>query len=85
MDFRLAGPIAQWQPHLSRARALGFSHVCLPPIFLPGPTGDVFLSSDVENVSPALGAPATVEKAVSAISALCRDHGLALLLDIRAR
>ena len=82
MDTRAAGELAHWLPHLARAQALGFDHLCVSPIFTSSPTGDIFLTSDVERASPLLGAHDTADEAVAAIAALCGAHGLTLLLDV---
>ena len=82
MDTRAAGALNQWPLHLARAQALGFDHVCIPPVFAVGETGNIFLTADVESTSPHLHPHRTADEAVAAIAALCRSHGLALLLDI---
>jgi starch synthase (maltosyl-transferring) len=82
MDARAAGELAHWLPHLARAQALGFDHLCVSPVFACGPTGDIFLTSDVERACPLLGAHDTADEAVAAIAALCGAHGLTLLLDV---
>jgi hypothetical protein len=82
MDTRAAGELAHWLPHLARAQALGFDHLCVSPVFECGPTGDIFLTSDVERASPLLGTYDTADEAVAAIAALCGAHGLTLLLDV---
>src|ERR1700738_2849115 len=79
MDTRVARELPKWRPHLARAQALGFDHLCIPPVFTPGPTGDIFLASDTERAAPFLGKEATADETVAAIAALCREHGLALL------
>jgi starch synthase (maltosyl-transferring) len=77
----LVGPLDRWGAHLERCRAMGFDHVAVSPLFAPGATGDVFLSSDIEAAHPVLGA-ATADHAVSQLAAACAAHGLALLLDV---
>ncbi len=82
LDTRVAGELPNWRSHLARAQALGFDHLCIPPVFASRPTGDIFLASDVERAASPLGPSATADEAVAAIAALARDHGLALLLDV---
>lgn len=82
MDGRLAGPIEAWRPHMARARALGFNYLCVSPIFAAGPSGDVFLTSDAETAAAYLGDTEGADGAAHALSALCRDHGLHLLIDV---
>ena len=82
LDSRLAGPVADWRPHLGRAQALGFDHLCIPPVFAPGPTGNVFLAADAEQAAPGFGKAVPVDKAVAVIVQMCREFGLTLLLDI---
>jgi starch synthase (maltosyl-transferring) len=75
------GAPPDWSPHITRAAALGFDHVCLGPIFEPAP-GDPFLVSDLDSADPRLGVAGSPENAVREIAALCRSHGLRLFLDI---
>jgi starch synthase (maltosyl-transferring) len=82
MDTRAAGELANWPAHLARVQALGFDHLCIPPVFACGPTGDIFLASDLERASPFLGAHGSADEAVAAIAAACLAHGLTLLLDV---
>jgi starch synthase (maltosyl-transferring) len=71
-----------WAPDLARARTLGFDHLCLPPVFAPGSSGDLFLAGDAERPASFLGEASSVDAAVARLSALCRDHELSLLLDV---
>ena len=52
----LAGPLADWNEYFSRACAMGFSHVCVGPVFAPAPSGDIFLTDDFERTNPAISA-----------------------------
>jgi starch synthase (maltosyl-transferring) len=78
----LAGPLANWQPHLERARRMGFGHLATPPLFAPGGTGEIFLAADHEGAHPALGIEASADEAVARVAEMCRGHGLGLFLDI---
>ena len=78
----LAGPLANWEPHVERARRMGFSHVAAAPLFAPGGTRDIFLTADHERVHPALGVDASADEAVARLAEMCSRHGLGLFLDI---
>jgi starch synthase (maltosyl-transferring) len=81
-DPILAGPHRSWSVHLSRCRELGFSHLLSAPLFDPGQSGDLFLSSDHERLNPGI-APATgVDSFVTEFARACQDHDLNLLLDV---
>jgi starch synthase (maltosyl-transferring) len=81
-DPILAGPHRSWAVHLSRCRELGFSHLLSAPLFDPGQSGDLFLSSDHERLNPGI-APATgVDSFVTEFARACQDHDLNLLLDV---
>src|SRR4029079_8875262 len=82
MHGRLAGPLAAWRRELERARALGFSHVAVSPLFAPGPNGDVFLAGNFEQAGSWLQAPRPVDQVAASLADLCRPLGLGLLLDI---
>ena len=82
MDLRLGGLIAEWRPHLQRALALGFDHLCIPPVFSPGTTGNVFLAADAERAAPWLGKAGSADQVVAAIGELCHELGLTLLIDV---
>jgi starch synthase (maltosyl-transferring) len=82
MDSRLGGPIGEWRPHLERAGALGFDHLCIPPVFSPGTTGNIFLAADAERAAPCLEKSGSADQAVAAIGDLCHERGLTLLIDI---
>jgi len=78
----LAGPLAGWKEHLSRARALGFSHVCVGPVFAPAPSGDIFLTDDFERTNPAISEEHDADATVRHLAQLCRETGLHLVLDL---
>jgi starch synthase (maltosyl-transferring) len=81
-DPLLAGPRRSWSVHLSRCRELGFSHLLSAPLFDPGQSGDVFLSSDHERLNPAIAPAAAVDSFIAEFARACQDHNLTLLLDI---
>jgi len=76
------GGLGNWPRALKRAREMGFGHLGVSPIFAPHAEGGVFLSTDHEASDPALKAAGTADQATSQIAALCREHGLGLILDI---
>src|ERR1700741_2598488 len=78
----LAGSVGTWKAHIERASAMGFTHLCVGPIFAPGPSGNIFLTDGFEQTNPAIedGAPADVT--TRDIAELCGRNGLALLLDL---
>jgi starch synthase (maltosyl-transferring) len=78
----LAGPLPGWEPHIERARRMGFDHLATAPLFAPGGSGDIFLAADHERVHPALGVDAPADEAVTGLSEMCGRHGLGLILDI---
>jgi len=78
----VAGALADWGPHLERARRLGFSHACAAPIFAPADGGSVFLTDDHEAADPRLGPLVSADEAVHRLTGRCRDAGLVLILDI---
>ena len=78
----LAGPLSGWEPHIERCRRMGFDHLATAPLFLPGGSGDVFLTADPEAVHPALGRDAPVDQVVAGLAETCSRHGLKLILDI---
>src|SRR5262249_53575318 len=78
----LAGPLADWEPHIARARGMGFTHLATAPLFAPGGTGDIFLTADHEGVHPALGVDAPADEAIRGLAESCARHELRLILDI---
>jgi starch synthase (maltosyl-transferring) len=78
----LAGPLADWKPHIARARGMGFTHLATAPLFAPGGTGDIFLTADHEAVHPALGVDAPADEAIADLAQTCARHELRLILDI---
>ena len=78
----LAGPLTGWKEHLSRARAFGFSHVCVGPVFAPAPSGDIFLTDDFERTNPAISEEHDADATIRHLAQLCRDTGLHLVLDL---
>lgn len=78
----LAGKLDRWAEHLDHVAALGFDHLLLAPPFLPGNTGDLFLTADYQRLHPALATDQDSTIALASPAAECRSRGLALLLDV---
>src|SRR5689334_10591683 len=77
----LAGSVATWKAHIEGSSAMGFTHLCVGPVFAPAPSGNIFLSDGFEQTNPAIedgAADATTRH----IAELCGRSGLALLLDL---
>ena len=81
-DPVLAGPHRSWSVHLNRCRELGFSHLLSAPLFDPGQSGNLFLSSDHERLNPAIAPDTGVDSFVTEFARACQDHDLTLLLDV---
>jgi starch synthase (maltosyl-transferring) len=77
----MIGPPCRWSIHLERCRRMGFDHIATPPLFAPGPAGDVFLPGDIEAAHPILNAK-TADHAIRRMAEACGSHGLGLILDV---
>jgi starch synthase (maltosyl-transferring) len=81
----LAGRFADWQPHLSRAAAMGFNWVFVNPIQPPGSSGSLYSIADYFAINPVLADPGgkkDVEvQAREAIKA-AEKMGLKLMVDL---
>ena len=61
---------------------MGFSHVCLGPIFAPASNGDIFLTDDFERADPALEPNGDADTTVRELATISNETGLSLLLDV---
>ena len=61
---------------------MGFSHVCLGPIFAPASNGDIFLTDDFERADPALEPNGDADATVRELAKISNETGLSLLLDV---
>jgi starch synthase (maltosyl-transferring) len=63
---------------------MGFSHVLIAPVFMPGRSGDIFLTADHDRVHPTLidGQPSAADDWLAALAGACRERDLSLLLDL---
>src|ERR1700730_10420066 len=91
----MIGPPCKWSIHLERCRKMGFDHIATPPLFAPGPAGDLFLAGDLEFAHPILGraradgadtlglrGSAKAEDVIGQLARTCRMCGLGLLVDV---
>ncbi|HNR72064.1 MAG: alpha-amylase [Verrucomicrobia bacterium] len=81
----LAGPLHRWEPHLDRARALGFNWLFLNPIQLPGASGSLYSIADYFRFNPRLlnpADPAPPETQIQRLAARARERGLRLMIDL---
>ncbi len=78
----LAGPVSAWPTHFERIRKLGFAQICLAPISLPGRSGDMFLTSDIDQVDSRLGDYPTARRLLADVARSAQTHGLASFVDI---
>ena len=78
----LAGDAAEWAVHFDRIARLGFDHVLMAPLFLPGRGGSILLAADYDRLHPVLGWEGDAVSGLRRIAASARAHGLTPLLDI---
>jgi starch synthase (maltosyl-transferring) len=79
---RLIGDIRAWETHCGHVEPMGFSHLCVGPIFAPASNGDVFLTDDFERPDAALQLTGDADATVHDLATIARKTGLALLLDM---
>lgn len=78
----LIGPVEAWPAWLDRAAAMGFDHVLIAPPFLPGRAGNILVSADHRRVHPVFETERSAHEILAELSALARQRGLALLVDL---
>lgn len=78
----VAGACSGWAAQFARVGKMGFSHVCTAPPFLPGKSGDIFLTADHERLHPALGFDGDADEGLASLSRAAQRHGLRLMCDI---
>lgn len=81
----LAGPLAQWTPHLERAAALGFNWVFVNPIQPTGRSGSLYAISDYFGVNPALLTPGSRQRPEAQVKEMVKQAkglGLRLMIDL---
>src|SRR5262249_6687868 len=72
----LAGEVSTWSEHFERIAELGFGHVCLAPITRPGPSGNIFLTDDIDQVDGRLGRRDSTQSLLSELSKTSQAYGL---------
>ena len=77
----LGGGMAQWNRHLDRCGAMGFSHVLMAPPFRPGRAGNILLTADFDALNPIFGAGEGLA-VLRAIADSCHHRGIELWLDL---
>jgi len=78
----VAGHWSDWSDHFARIVALGFDHICVAPPFVPGESGDIFVTADHEHLHPALGWVGSADEGLGRLAEAAGQHGLRLMLDI---
>jgi starch synthase (maltosyl-transferring) len=81
----LAGPVADWRPHLERAAAMGFDWIFVNPIQKLGRSGSLYSIADYLQINPALVKPRgrkSPQDQVRAMTAEARGLGLRLMIDL---
>lgn len=78
----VAGHWTNWSTHFARISALGFDRVCCAPPFVPGESGDIFITADHERLHPALGWDGSADAGLARLAEAAGTHGLRMLLDL---
>jgi len=77
----ICGGTSQWDRHLDRCVAMGFSHVLMAPPFRPGRAGNILLTADFDTLNPVFGENSGLAP-LRAISDSCHRRGIELWLDL---
>jgi starch synthase (maltosyl-transferring) len=77
------GRLDKWASAIARARALGFSHLGVGPIFAPHSSGNIFASGDHDAAHPLFGG-GPADAALKAIAEQCAREEMKLVLDLAA-
>lgn len=80
----LAGPVANWNPHLVNAAEMGFNWIFVNPIQQLGASGSLYSIRDYFAINPALcaGQSASPEEQVRAMAKEAEKLGLELMIDL---
>ena len=81
----LAGPFTQWEPHLTRAKAMGFDWVFINPIQRLGASRSLYSIADYFSFNPALvdaASAASPEEQVRQMLAQAHAAGLQVMIDL---
>jgi starch synthase (maltosyl-transferring) len=82
---RLAGPFADWGPHLERAAGMGFDWVFVNPIQKPGRSASLYSIADYFAINPELVKPkarTSAENQARAMTDQARKLGLSMMVDL---
>ena len=78
----VAGKLSDWPLHFARCRAMGFDTVCVAPPFVPGASGDIFITGDHEALHPGLDWPGRADTGIARMAQQASEHGLRVWLDL---
>jgi starch synthase (maltosyl-transferring) len=78
----VAGPLPEWPAHFERCREMGFDAVCIAPPFVPGASGDIFITADHDALHPALGWAGSADEGIAQIARRAAEHDLRIWLDL---
>ncbi len=78
----VAGPLSDWPRHFARCQEMGFSVVCVAPPFVPGGSGDIYITADHAKLHPALQWLGAADAGIALAAAEANRHGLAFWLDL---
>ncbi|HET7882083.1 MAG TPA: alpha-1,4-glucan--maltose-1-phosphate maltosyltransferase [Acetobacteraceae bacterium] len=78
----VAGPLNDWSAHFARCRAMGFDTVLVAPPFVPGASGDIYVTADHESLHPALAWGDDADAGINRISRDAAKEGLRVWLDL---
>src|SRR6476659_3117476 len=78
----VAGDLSDWPVHFARCRTMGFDTVLVAPPFVPGGSGDIFVTADHEALHPALGWTGSADAGIARITRTAAEHGLRVWLDV---
>ena len=78
----VAGKLSDWPLHFARCRAMGFDTVCVAPPFVPGASGDIFITGDHEALHPGLDWPGRADAGIARMAQQASEHGLRVWLDL---
>jgi starch synthase (maltosyl-transferring) len=80
----LAGPFDRWEPHLERARDMGFDWLFFNPVSFPGFSGSLYSVKDYYAFHPLLAAEGdgAAARAFTVVLARMRALGLSPMMDL---
>ncbi len=81
----LAGPLTGWQPHLERARSLGFNWIFINPVSYPGFSGSLYAVKDYYKLNPLFvdkGSKLEPEEQLARMLDQAHEIGLRVMIDL---